>query len=139
VPAERLGEGAGQVLRAELEAGAALDVHAADQLLIYAAQARGTSRFTVREVSQHARTVMWLIEQFLPVVSTLRRGRESIGSRSSMAETWYPRGAFDAAGDRARLAADARRGRGIAECMAAAGGARRPPALILYVAGWMWL
>lgn len=67
VPAERLGQVAGQVLRAELEAGAAVDVHAADQLLIYTAQARGPSRFTVREVSQHARTVMWLIEQFLPV------------------------------------------------------------------------
>lgn len=67
VPAERLGQEAGQKLRAELEAGAAVDVHAADQLLIYAAQARGPSRFTVREVSQHARTVMWLIEQFLPV------------------------------------------------------------------------
>jgi RNA 3'-terminal phosphate cyclase (ATP) len=67
VPAERLGEEAGQALRAELEAGAAVDVHAADQLLIYAAQARGQSCFTVREVSQHAQTVMWLIGQFLPV------------------------------------------------------------------------
>lgn len=67
VPAELLGQEAGQNLRAELEAGAAIDVHAADQLLIYAAQARGPSRFTVREVSQHARTVMWLVEQFLPV------------------------------------------------------------------------
>ena len=67
VPAERLGQEVGQVLRAELEAGAAVDVHAADQLLIYAAQARGPSRFTVREVSQHAQTVIWLIEQFLPV------------------------------------------------------------------------
>jgi len=67
VPAERLGQDAGQVLRAELEGGAAVDVHAADQLLIYAAQARGPSRFTVRKVSRHARTAMWLIEQFLPV------------------------------------------------------------------------
>ncbi|MFZ5466007.1 MAG: RNA 3'-terminal phosphate cyclase [Pseudomonadota bacterium] len=67
VTAEKLGEDAGHALRAELDAGAALDIHAADQLLIYAAQARGTSRFTVREVSLHARTVMWLIEQFLPV------------------------------------------------------------------------
>lgn len=67
VRAEQLGEDAGHALRAELEAGAALDIHAADQLLIYAAQAQGPSRFTVRDVSLHARTVMWLIEQFLPV------------------------------------------------------------------------
>lgn len=67
VPAERLGHDAGQFLRTELEAGAAVDVHAADQLLIYTALARSTSRFTVRAVSQHAQTVMWLIEQFLPV------------------------------------------------------------------------
>lgn len=67
VPAEQLGQEAGQALRAELESGAVVDVHAADQLLIYAAQARGPSRFTVRSVSQHVETVMWLIGQFLPV------------------------------------------------------------------------
>lgn len=67
VPAERLGEDAGYALRAELEAGAAMDIHACDQLLIYAAQAQEASRLLVRKVSQHARTVMWLIEQFLPI------------------------------------------------------------------------
>jgi RNA 3'-terminal phosphate cyclase (ATP) len=67
VPAERIGQEAGHALRAELDAGAAVDVHAADQLLIYAAQANGLSRLTVREVSLHAKTVMWLIEQFLSV------------------------------------------------------------------------
>ena len=67
VPAEQLGQDAGQALRAELEAGAAVDIHASDQLLIYAAQARGASRLAVREVSLHAQTVMWLIGQFLPV------------------------------------------------------------------------
>ncbi len=67
VTSEQLGHEAGEALRAEIAGGAAVDIHAADQLLIYAAQARGISRFTVREVSQHAWTVMWLIEQFLPV------------------------------------------------------------------------
>jgi RNA 3'-terminal phosphate cyclase (ATP) len=66
VPAERLGGDAGQALRAELESGAALDIHASDQLLVYTALAKGSSRFTVRELSLHAQTVMWLIEQFLP-------------------------------------------------------------------------
>lgn len=67
VLAEQIGQEAGQALRAELEAGAAVDIHAADQLLIYAAQAKGRSLLAVREVSLHAKTVMWLAEQFLPV------------------------------------------------------------------------
>jgi RNA 3'-terminal phosphate cyclase (ATP)/RNA 3'-terminal phosphate cyclase (GTP) len=67
VPAERLGDEAGRALRAEIESGATLDVHAADQLLVYAALASGPSRFTARTLSSHARTTMWLIEQFLPV------------------------------------------------------------------------
>lgn len=85
VPAERLGQDAGQVLRAELEGGAAVDVHAADQLLIYAAQARGPSRFTVRKVSRHARTVMWLIEQFPAGVV---RGRAVAGTLSDRGRPW---------------------------------------------------
>lgn len=67
VPAERLGDEAGRALRAEIESGATLDVHAADQLLVYAALASGPSRLTARTLSSHARTTMWLIEQFLPV------------------------------------------------------------------------
>ncbi|MEA3276146.1 MAG: RNA 3'-terminal phosphate cyclase [Pseudomonadota bacterium] len=67
VPAERLGAAAGRALRTEIEASVALDLHAADQLLIYAALAAGPSRFTMREISLHARTLMWLISKFLPV------------------------------------------------------------------------
>ncbi|MDO9215725.1 MAG: RNA 3'-terminal phosphate cyclase [Lacisediminimonas sp.] len=67
VPAERLGDEAGRALRTEIESGATLDVHAADQLLVYAALASGPSRFTARTLSSHARTTLWLIGQFLPV------------------------------------------------------------------------
>ena len=67
VTAERLGEEAGRALRADLESGAAVDLHAADQLLVYAALAGAGSSFTVRELSLHARTAIWLIERFLPV------------------------------------------------------------------------
>ncbi len=66
VRAEALGEAAAAELAADLEAGAALDMHAADQLLVYLALAGPGSVVTVREVSRHAETVMWLIEQFLP-------------------------------------------------------------------------
>lgn len=67
VSSEELGVQAGRALRADLQSGAGVDLHAADQLLVYAALAAGESRFTVREVSLHAETAMWLIGQFLPV------------------------------------------------------------------------
>lgn len=66
VRAEALGEAVGKELAADIAAGAALDVHAADQILVYLALAGGGS-FSTRSASLHARTAMWLIEQFLPV------------------------------------------------------------------------
>jgi RNA 3'-terminal phosphate cyclase (ATP) len=67
VRAEMLGEAVGRELAADMASGAMLDVHAADQILVYLAMAKGKSSFTTREVSSHARTAMWLIPQFLPV------------------------------------------------------------------------
>ena len=64
--AERLGQAVGSQLRSDLAADATLDVHAADQVLIYLALAGGGS-FTTRRLSTHAQTAVWLIEQFLPV------------------------------------------------------------------------
>jgi RNA 3'-phosphate cyclase len=71
VRAETLGEAVGRELRADLEAGATADVHAADQLLVYFALAGGESSFTVREITSHAETAMWLIGRFLPVGFTV--------------------------------------------------------------------
>ena len=67
VPAERVGEEAGEEMVSDLRAHASLDVHASDQVLIYAALAKGESRFSAREVSSHALTAMWLLEAFLDV------------------------------------------------------------------------
>ena len=67
VRAETLGETVGRDLTDDLAAGVALDVHAADQILVYLALAGGESSFTARTLTGHARTAMWLIEQFLPV------------------------------------------------------------------------
>lgn len=57
----------GRELAADMASGAMLDGHAADQILVYLAMAKGKSRFTTRAVSSHARTAMWLIPQLLPV------------------------------------------------------------------------
>jgi len=67
VSAERLGDEAGSELLACLASGAALDVHAADQLAIHLALAGPGSHFTVRTLTAHASTAFWLIERFLPV------------------------------------------------------------------------
>lgn len=67
VPAERLGETVGDEIKRDLDAGATLDVHAADQLPVYMAQATGPSFFRARTLSSHVHTVCWLLEQFLPV------------------------------------------------------------------------
>lgn len=66
-PSERIGEEAALVLAAELASGATLDVHAADQLLVYLASAKGPSSFLVREASGHLRTIAWLLPKFFPV------------------------------------------------------------------------
>ena len=65
--AEKLGTDAAVELAADIDAGVTLDAHASDQLLVYLALANGESRFTTRTLTDHARTAMWLIEQFLPV------------------------------------------------------------------------
>jgi RNA 3'-phosphate cyclase len=67
IRAEALGERVGRELAQDLALGATLDVHAADQILVYLALLPQPAAFLTRELSQHARTAMWLIQQFLPV------------------------------------------------------------------------
>lgn len=67
VPAERLADRVAAELAADLASGATLDVHASDQILIFAALAEGTTEFRTRALSAHARTTIWLLERFLPV------------------------------------------------------------------------
>lgn len=64
-PSERVGEEAAAGLAAEIASGAGLDVHAADQLLVYLCQAPARSVFTVRDVTGHLSTMAWLLPQFL--------------------------------------------------------------------------
>lgn len=78
IPAEQLGAQAAQALRAELASGATLDIHAADQLLLYMGLARGVSVFRVRDLSSHARTTLWLLERLFPIKSRVLRQDELI-------------------------------------------------------------
>ena len=66
LPAEKVGQAAAREIIAELGSGATVDVHLADQLISYMGLA-GSGSFTVREVTEHTRTNIWVVEQFLDV------------------------------------------------------------------------
>jgi RNA 3'-terminal phosphate cyclase (ATP) len=66
LPAEKVGRRAAQEIIQELRTYASVDIHLADQLIPYMALA-GNSSFTVRELSLHTATNIWITEQFLDV------------------------------------------------------------------------
>jgi len=61
-PAEVVGSDAADSIIKELDSGASVDVYLADQLIPYMAIARSGS-FTVRELSLHTKTNIWVCEQ----------------------------------------------------------------------------
>ena len=63
IRAEQLGHEVAQALMHELEARSTLDLHAADQMLTFLALARGGSAFHSSELTSHAATTMWLLEE----------------------------------------------------------------------------
>lgn len=67
VRAEQVGQEAARNLKAEIDSGASLDVHAADMMLPYLALASRSSRFAVRELTGHINSVQWLVRQFVDV------------------------------------------------------------------------
>jgi len=67
VPAERVGKEAALGLIGEMDGGGTLDVHTADQMLPFLALSGGDCTFSVREVSKHLSTQIWLLPHFLPV------------------------------------------------------------------------
>lgn len=63
LPAERVGTDAASELIRELETPAAVDVHLADQLIVYLALAGGS--ITLGRLSQHTKTNIWTVRHFL--------------------------------------------------------------------------
>ncbi|WP_455392879.1 RNA 3'-terminal phosphate cyclase [[Eubacterium] cellulosolvens] len=62
LPAEKVGTDAASALKTELAGTGAVDIYAADQLIPYLAILGG--ELTVRELSLHTKTNIWLAEQF---------------------------------------------------------------------------
>jgi len=63
--AESIGQHVAQQLLDDLSAGATLDRFAADQIIPFAALAKGESRFLIPTVTAHVSTSAWLAEEFL--------------------------------------------------------------------------
>lgn len=67
-PAERVGEEAASILISELNSNSSVDVHMVDQLIPYMAFSDIKNKITVRELTGHIKTNIWVVEHFLPDV-----------------------------------------------------------------------
>lgn len=74
-PAELIGKRVASDLLEDLDSGATVDRHAADQLIVFAALAAGTSRYRVPSVSDHIESNAWLVSEFL-------------GAKTEIADRW---------------------------------------------------
>lgn len=70
-PMEKVAEECGSQFEKWLAADAPVDEHLADQLVLPMALAKGTSRFRTIEVTEHLRTVLWLVGHFVPAAMEL--------------------------------------------------------------------
>ncbi len=61
------------------ETGAACEEHLADQLVLPMALTAGESRWTTSRVTEHLRTVLWVVPQFLPVETSLKENPDRAG------------------------------------------------------------
>ena len=61
------------------ETGAACEEHLADQLVLPMALTAGESRWTTSRVTEHLRTVLWVVPQFLPVEAALVENPDGSG------------------------------------------------------------
>ncbi|MBI4961862.1 MAG: RNA 3'-phosphate cyclase [Desulfomonile tiedjei] len=82
---EAIGDFVARTLLEDLDSGAVTDRHVADQLILFAALARGTTEYTVPFVTDHVKANLWLVQEILGVQTHLRDNHvrvEGIGFRS---------------------------------------------------------
>jgi len=63
--AEYIGENVAKMLLEDLVSGATLDRYTADQLILYAALALGSSQYIIPRITDHIDTNLWLVEKLL--------------------------------------------------------------------------
>jgi len=69
---EAIGDFVARTLLEDLDSGAATDRHLADQLILFAALARGRTDYTIPHVTDHVQTNLWLVQRILGAETHLR-------------------------------------------------------------------
>lgn len=69
--AEAIGKAVARMLLEDLASGATVDRHLADQLVLYAALAKGESRFLIPQFTDHVEANLWLVQEILGARWTL--------------------------------------------------------------------
>ncbi len=62
---ENIGKTVAKRLVQDFNLGATLDRYTADQLILYAAIAKGTSKYIIPKMTEHIESNLWLIQKFL--------------------------------------------------------------------------
>jgi RNA 3'-terminal phosphate cyclase (ATP) len=62
---ERIARSVTRMLIEDVRTGAVLDRHLADQIIVFAALAEGTSTFNIPAVTDHVKSNLWLVEEIL--------------------------------------------------------------------------
>ena len=62
---ERIGRSVAYALLSDIHTNAFVDTHLADQLIIYAALAQGTTSYRVPTITEHIESNLWLVEEIL--------------------------------------------------------------------------
>lgn len=76
--AEFIGKQTASDLLADLSSGAAVDRHLADQVIPFAALARGTSKVRIPSVTEHVEARLWLVEKILGAKCRVRENLVTI-------------------------------------------------------------
>jgi len=83
-PMEKVAQEACEAFMAWWKTGAACDEHLADQLALPMALAAGESRWRTPTVTEHLRTVLWVVRQFLPVQASVEELSSGCGARVTL-------------------------------------------------------
>lgn len=79
-PMEQVAQEACREIKTWWKTGAACDEHLGDQLILPMALIPETSRWTTSLVTEHLRTMLWLVPQFVPMDAALEENKDGSGT-----------------------------------------------------------
>ncbi len=68
---EKIGRSVAATLLEDLDSGATVDRHLSDQLVLFSALGKGTSRYRVPEISEHVESNLWMVSRLMGVNSRI--------------------------------------------------------------------